>query len=767
MTFQLRDYQEQAISKADLYLNKKGGTSGIQHLATGLGKSAITTHTVDQLFPPKQFRTIVIGGQNNVLTYQMAENFRKHFPYMKGNEIWGGKAVPILGIVMNRLSQHDARVVIASIQSLNNGNELSTAKQPPEMAPISFSDLLVDKYGRISLAPRSKRRWLVSPRFDLLLAAGGTFDLWVHDEAHHSAADGSVLIIQRNQELRRLLNLPPMKIIGNTATPARADGKGLHTIYESIFVSYGVPWAQRHGYLVPFADPLRILVDTVEGEDSEEVIEHKTTVRYVNNWDEVLVKGWLEKGQGRPTFAYVSQHNGRNHIEDSMELCRTFQRFGVRAAHVDGLGCVDEKGEEVGKGEQGRILEMLARGQLDVVCNYGVLTEGVDVARTSCVLLARRIDADNPTLLTQIIGRILRPAEGKEDALILEATGQALVLNGIAELGGFKVDPSTGRFIDDVQLDELLDEFIQLWKEHPEIVGEWRAQQERFARETVDEAINLALKDDRDNILQAHLKVLKDIVAFYYDEDKLLEGIDLKDLRVAGKIHGKNASYELIKILPKSKAAWFAEHEFALMSLGVAEGISFVLHPPNHTRAGLAEEAKKILIEALAEGSEHPLVQGKSPEQLQKMLDFMNKAYELFSCFTLWWVDTSKPWAAQLKPDLVENGQYWVIADEAFDSLENYAFAYARDEIEEYEPKFASKKGRNSWANQEPSEAQIKMLNSVYKNKPPKDALIPRAQGGWSKGEMSKRINHAAAMPPVEDIVGKFESQIDKLKAVL
>lgn len=752
MSKQLRDYQEDTLAKMDRYLHKKGGQSGIVHLATGLGKTVVTTHFVERYANPKTGkRTIVVGGVNQVLTMQMRDAFENDFPWMRGAVMWGKEAVPALGIIMNRYNDVKARVVIASIQTLCSGIDMNAARKPPEFEPITKADIIISNHGTIHLNPKSKRRYLVSPRVDEALAAGGVFHYWVHDEAHHSVADGSVLIIARLQQIHEVINIEPMKIIGNTATPARADDRGLHTLYETLFVSYDYKFGQRHGYLVPFAEPLRILVDMAES-NSQDIITSKTVVRYAENWADVLTQGWLEKGQGRPTFAYVSDMNGgTSHIEASRKLAQTMQEAGIRAAHVDGTGCLGPDGSELDKKDQRKLLRMLGKGELDVITNYGVLIEGVDVPQVSCVLNARRISQDNPVLLTQMLGRGLRPAPNKTDFLILEATGDKITLNGIAELGGFKVDPTMGAFIEDFDIELIFDEIVRLCNERGADVAAWQMNQKRFASQTITDAFNFAFRRDLDNVNQTHLRCLQDCIDWCNDEDKLMGGEDLKDMRVGSNIHGINQSYDIIQISHKSKAAWFAEETSALMSLSVAAGLSFVLHPPSHTRARLAKEALQIV----KDGDLHELTEDKSAEQLEKMQQFLTKAVDLFENFTLWSVNTAQPWASQI------SGQYgglWAKSDPALDALESYAFEFAREEVENYTPGFAEKKNKKSWAYEEPTDKQKVMYKSVAGEEP---------KSTWSKGELSSRINHIAAVRPVEQIVSKFEAQIDKLKEIL
>jgi superfamily II DNA or RNA helicase len=85
---------------------------------------------------------------------------------------------------------------------------------------------------------------------------------------------------------------------------------------------------------------------------------------------------------------------------------------GVRAEHIDGTTPKDERDN---------ILARLASGDLTVVTNAMVLTEGWDLPITSCCVLAR--PTKNMGLFRQMIGRVLRPAEGKTNAIILDHAG--------------------------------------------------------------------------------------------------------------------------------------------------------------------------------------------------------------------------------------------------------------------------------------------------------------------------------------------------------
>jgi superfamily II DNA or RNA helicase len=71
--------------------------------------------------------------------------------------------------------------------------------------------------------------------------------------------------------------------------------------------------------------------------------------------------------------------------------------------------------------ERSLYLGAFKRGQIQVLTNVNVLTEGFDDPATSCCILAR--GCGSPGLYLQMCGRILRPTAGKRDAILLDLRG--------------------------------------------------------------------------------------------------------------------------------------------------------------------------------------------------------------------------------------------------------------------------------------------------------------------------------------------------------
>jgi superfamily II DNA or RNA helicase len=129
-----------------------------------------------------------------------------------------------------------------------------------------------------------------------------------------------------------------------------------------------------------------------------------------------VVETWLKHGVGRPTLCFAVNRPHAQHIADR------FAEHGVRAGYVD---C------DTPANERADIRRKFHRGEYQVVCNVGVLTIGVDWD-VRCIILARPTKSE--ILYTQIIGRGLRTAEGKDHCLILDHSDTTLRLGFVTEI---------------------------------------------------------------------------------------------------------------------------------------------------------------------------------------------------------------------------------------------------------------------------------------------------------------------------------------------
>jgi superfamily II DNA or RNA helicase len=233
-------------------------------------------------------------------------------------------------------------------------------------------------------------------------------DLVIVDEAHHCRA----------RTYRRLLDaFPSAVILGMTATPCRGDGRGLGNVFESIVECPPVADLIAGGYLVPTRvyAPSRPDLSGIRVERGDyvekQLAERMDDQRLVGD----IISHWHRLADRRRTVVFAAG------VAHSVHLRDEFRSSGVWAEHIDGSTPADQRDA---------ILAGLAAGNVEVVTNAMVLTEGWDQPQVSCLVIAR--PTKHMGLYRQMVGRVLRPAPGKVDALILDRAG-AIFEHGFVE----------------------------------------------------------------------------------------------------------------------------------------------------------------------------------------------------------------------------------------------------------------------------------------------------------------------------------------------
>jgi DNA repair protein RadD len=233
-------------------------------------------------------------------------------------------------------------------------------------------------------------------------------NLLIIDEAHHCPANTYSRIIE---------SYPEAVLLGLTATPCRGDGRGLGGIFETLIECPQVATLIEQGHLVKTriyapVDPDLRGVKTHGGDYVEaQLADRMDRSKLVGD----IVTHWHKYGERRKTVAFACSLGHSIHIRDE------FIRAGVRAEHIDGATPKDQRDA---------ILARLASGEIDLVSNCMVLTEGWDMPVVGCCVLAR--PTKKMGLFRQMIGRVLRPADGKPDAIVLDHSG-AVFKHGLPE----------------------------------------------------------------------------------------------------------------------------------------------------------------------------------------------------------------------------------------------------------------------------------------------------------------------------------------------
>ena len=239
--------------------------------------------------------------------------------------------------------------------------------------------------------------------------------LVIFDEAHHCHSKTYATVFRHYREKGAY-------ILGCTATPARTDGRGLRYLYsgtpgfEVLIKGSSVRELISQKYLAPFKiySPSKIIdaanakIRTTGGDYNQKQLADLV--------EKTLIIGdaidtWLQHAYLKRTVLFAVS------VKHSKELAQGFRDAGIPAMHLDGKTPPKERKNLISAFEQGHIL---------VLCQHSIVTEGVDIPGIEAIQLVR--PTKSLIVWFQAIGRALRPAEGKENAIIIDHTDTHLNL---------------------------------------------------------------------------------------------------------------------------------------------------------------------------------------------------------------------------------------------------------------------------------------------------------------------------------------------------
>lgn len=232
-----------------------------------------------------------------------------------------------------------------------------------------------------------------------------TPDLIIVDEGHHATGKttwGKVLAYYSKA-----------KVLAVTATPQRLDGQGLgHTcggFFDALILGPSVADLTTRGFLSPavvYAPPQRADLshlhtragDFAKDELAEAMDKPTITGDAVAHYRTIC--------PGEPAIAFCASVAHAEHVAEA------FAAAGYRAASVDG---------SMDSAVRAQRIEDLGAGRLHVLTSCEIISEGVDVPVVSVAILLR--PTQSLGLYLQQVGRVLRPAPGKQRAVILDHVG--------------------------------------------------------------------------------------------------------------------------------------------------------------------------------------------------------------------------------------------------------------------------------------------------------------------------------------------------------
>ena len=246
------------------------------------------------------------------------------------------------------------------------------------------------------------------------------FDLIIVDETHHAPANTYKRVLYaygllpladagaKNVEAVSPHYQANRRLLGVTATPRRTDKQTMDAMFDELTVSVSIV------DLIPkYLSDFRV-VSVKSGVDLSHVRSKfgKGDLR-----EEEVAEAMLDSEFIQSLPDILAQHAvGRKHVlvflpnrETTYTACATLNAAGIPARAVLG---------ETPRAEREASLAAFRMGDVRVLCNCMVLTEGVDIPQIDCILVGR--PTKSAPLLVQMIGRGLRAQESKSDCLIID-----------------------------------------------------------------------------------------------------------------------------------------------------------------------------------------------------------------------------------------------------------------------------------------------------------------------------------------------------------
>jgi superfamily II DNA or RNA helicase len=356
-------------------------------LATGLGKTVIFSHLAEQFLQRNPGKRVLILAHTDELVLQAAGKMKGIAPHRT------------VGIVKAERNEVSAHVIVASVQSLRS------AKRRAQLRNVGL--IIVDECHH---AVASTYRAILEHFGAFGTVCGscqGTGTSW--DESTGGKCWDCLGTGKYNG------GQPIVQVAGFTATLARGDQKKLSEVWEDCTFKRGISFGIRRGYLldvkgkrvvVPELDLSSVKKSGGDYQDSSLAEELERSLA-----PEIVAEAYALHAKDRKGIVFVPM------VETAYHFAEAFENAGIPAAVVHG---------NLARMERRLLLKKLAAGDIQVVVNCAVLTEGFDDPSISCIVIAR--PTRSAPLYQQMVGRGLRPdltlpANDRGDCLVLDVVG--------------------------------------------------------------------------------------------------------------------------------------------------------------------------------------------------------------------------------------------------------------------------------------------------------------------------------------------------------
>lgn len=231
------------------------------------------------------------------------------------------------------------------------------------------------------------------------------FDYIIVDEAHHSLADTYINLFSL---------FPDAKKLGVTATPWRLNHESFLGLYQKLITSPQISWFINHHLLSDFDyvsikpdSDIQRLVNASEvaqtGDFSNADLDNTFNNQRIRS---KIYESYKKFAYGRKGIIYAIN---KRHASKIAEL---YSQNGINAVAIDCDTPLEERQT---------LIEQFKLGEIKVLVNVEIFTEGFDCPDVSFIQLAR--PTKSLALYLQQVGRGLRIKEGKGKIIIIDNVG--------------------------------------------------------------------------------------------------------------------------------------------------------------------------------------------------------------------------------------------------------------------------------------------------------------------------------------------------------
>ena len=229
---------------------------------------------------------------------------------------------------------------------------------------------------------------------------------WIGDEGHH--------FLLENKWGRAIKMFPHAQGLGVTATPQRADGKGLGREFDGPFDTMVIGPSTRKlidmgnlsEYVMVCPDSDLKMDDSDIGETGDFAPKRLKQAARGSHIVGDVVENYFKYVPGKRAICFATD------VETGHDIANKFNAFCIRAT------CLSAKTPFA---VREKFLREFAQGTLFVLINVDLFDEGFDVPACEAVILAR--PTASLVKYLQMVGRGLRPFEGKPYAIIIDHVG--------------------------------------------------------------------------------------------------------------------------------------------------------------------------------------------------------------------------------------------------------------------------------------------------------------------------------------------------------